>query len=204
MSGLDDANEEWTPTIVTNSSTEDRGLVDATLAGDADAFRVLVERDSAPVIRVCSRILGDATEAQDVAQEAFVRAYQALATFRGDGAFRSWVTRIAARQAVARLATRPDVLRLDGRDGTEGWAATLKSKDDLEQGTLDEEWRQTIRAAVAALPIQQREVVALRFFRDLSLEEIAEITRSPIGTVKSRLHRGLAALRDRVTSRLAE
>lgn len=189
---------------MSGSRTEDRRLVDATLAGDAEAFRVLVERESALVIGVSRRILGDSSEAEDVAQEAFLRAYKALATFRGDGSFGSWVTRIAVRQSVARLATRGDVVRLDSQEGAESLAATLRSVDNLEQGSLDREWREAIRAAVVSLPSQQRDVIALRFFRDLSLEEIAELTSSPIGTVKSRLHRAIAALRDRLMSRSAE
>jgi RNA polymerase sigma-70 factor (ECF subfamily) len=189
---------------VTDPRTEDRRLVDATLAGDTESFRVLVERESGFVIGVCGRILGDATEAQDVAQETFLRSYQALATFRGDGTFRSWVTRIAVRQSVARLATRREALHLDLEDGSEGLAATLTSEDDLEQASLDLELRRSIQQAVAALPPHQRDVVAMRFFGDLSLDEIAEATSSPIGTVKSRLHRGLATLRDRLISRQAE
>ena len=71
------------------------------LAGDGEAFRVLVEREQGPVIVVCRRITGDPDEAQDAAQEAFVRAFRALATFRGDGPFGAWVSRIATRVALA-------------------------------------------------------------------------------------------------------
>jgi RNA polymerase sigma-70 factor (ECF subfamily) len=181
--------------------TEDRSLIDATLAGDTAAFAILVQRNSRQVIGACSRILGDPSEAEDIAQEAFLRAYQALATFRGDGSFRAWVTRIAVRQAIARFASRRDALPLDREDGSEGLGATLMSEDDLERTSLDLELRHEIVAAVATLPINQREAIALRFFHDLSLAEIAELTGSPVGTVKSHLHRGLATLRTRIKAR---
>jgi len=82
----------------------DRALVDAVLAGDRDVYRLLVERESGAVIGVCLRVLGDPDEAQDAAQDAFVRAYRSLAGYRGDGTFGAWVGRIARRIAVARAA----------------------------------------------------------------------------------------------------
>jgi RNA polymerase sigma-70 factor (ECF subfamily) len=188
-------------TIVMTPPTEDRALVDATLAGDTAAFAILVERNSRRVISACSRILGDPTEAEDVAQDAFLRAYEALATFRGTGSFRAWVTRIAVRQAIARSMARRTALPIEGEDGAEGLAATLRSVDDVEQDSLDAELRREIMAAVAALPVNQREAIALRFVRDLSVAEIAELTGRPIGTVKSHLHRGMATLQARFRSR---
>lgn len=175
----------------------DRQLVDTVLAGDSEVFRVLVDRESRPVIGICRRILGDPDEAQDVAQEAFIRAYRALATFRGDGPFGAWVTRIAVRLAVARLAARRDALRVHPVEA-DGWAALLGPGDDPEARTLGLERRRAIEAAIAALPPPQREVVALRFYGDLSIEEIAHTTSTPLGTVKSRLHRALASLRERL------
>jgi RNA polymerase sigma-70 factor, ECF subfamily len=181
----------------------DRQLVDVVLAGDREAFRVLVERESRSVIGACRRVLGDADEAEDVAQEAFLRAFTALATYRGDGSFGAWVSRIAVRLAVARLAAHPQVAWLDP-ETADGWASPLRSDDDPQARALDLEWRQAIQQAIAALPQSQRSVVALRFYGDLTLEEIAEATSTPLGTVKSRLHRGLAGLRDQLPSRSAQ
>ena len=161
---------------------------------------MLVERESRAVIGICGRILGDPIEAQDTAQDAFAQAYQALATFRGDGPFGAWLRRIAIRVAVARLAARRDVVRLDGQT-VDPRAATLKSPDDPEAQVLHAEERAAIFHAVAALPTSQREVVLLRFYGDLSLQEIADATSHPIGTVKSRLSRGMTSLRDQLTSR---
>lgn len=183
-------------------TTTDRQVVDAVLAGDREAFRLLVERESQPVIGTCRRILGDPIEAQDAAQDAFTQAYQALATFRGDGAFGAWLHRIAVRVAIGRLAARRDLITLDG-ETIDPRAAMLASDDDPESAVLDVEDRAAILAAVTALPEPQRDVVMLRFYGDFSLEEIARFTRHPVGTVKSRLSRGVASLRDQLTPRSA-
>ena len=100
--------------LVIEPTTSDRHVIDAVLAGDREAFRVLVERESQTVIGVCRQILRDPVEAHDVAQDTFVQAYQALATFRGDGPFGAWLRRIAVRAAIGRLAARPDLITLDG------------------------------------------------------------------------------------------
>jgi RNA polymerase sigma-70 factor, ECF subfamily len=178
----------------------DRQVIDAVLGGDRDAFRVLVERESGLVIEASRRILRDPVEAQDVAQDAFVLAFQALATFRGDGPFGAWVRRIAVRAAMARLASRPDLVWLDGDEG-QSQASTLRSHDDPAGYALETEYRTTVIEAIRQLPTPQRAVVMLRFYGDLTLEEIAIATGHPIGTVKSRLSRGVAGLRDQVAPR---
>jgi RNA polymerase sigma-70 factor (ECF subfamily) len=158
---------------------------------------MLVERESKPVLGVCRRILGDPDEAQDAAQDAFVRAYRSLATFRGDGSFGAWVTRIAVRTSVARLADRGPLVQMDPADA-EVWRPAAP-EDEPETRALAGERRQAVMGAIGALPESQREVVALRFYGDLSLDEIASATQVPVGTVKSRLHRALATLRGQVS-----
>jgi RNA polymerase sigma-70 factor, ECF subfamily len=171
----------------------DRALVDAVLAGDRDVYRLLVERESSAVIGVCLRVLGDPDEAQDAAQDAFVRAYRSLAGYRGDGTFGAWVGRIARRIAVARAAGA-------GRRITTAVEAAAEhvsdgAADPLEY-VVDVEQTARLRQAVDRLPASQRQVVALRFFQDMPLERIAVETNVPLGTVKSRLHRALARLRE--------
>jgi RNA polymerase sigma-70 factor (ECF subfamily) len=168
-------------------------LVDAVLAGDRDAYRLLVERESRTVIGVCLKVLGDPDEAQDAAQDAFVQAFRSLAGYRGDGTFGAWVGRIARRIAVARASSA-------GRRATTDIDAAA---DDLRdeaadplRHVMDVERSARLRTAVDALPDDQRQVVTLRFFQDMPLERIAVETNVPLGTVKSRLHRGLARLRD--------
>jgi RNA polymerase sigma-70 factor (ECF subfamily) len=191
-----------TRTNETGATTDDRTIVDAVLDGDRDAYRVLVDREGAAVVAACARILGDRAEAEDVAQEAFVIAYRSLGTWRADGAFGAWLSRIAVRLAIRRAGTRRQVTWLDplaaeaDQPGRERFR-TMGSGDAVDPATtmLRSERDAEVRAAVASLDEPYREVVALRFFADRSLAEIAVATDRPLGTVKTHLHRGLARLR---------
>ena len=192
---------------------DDHAIVQAVLAGDRDAFRSLVEDESAAVVRACHRILGDLHEAEDAAQEAFVTAYRSLASWRGDGPFGAWLTRIAVRIALRQAGRRRAVTWLDpasaadgtGGDATSAAAASAAmaavSSTDPSLLAVRAERASDIRQAVAALPEPYREVVVLRFFGELSLEEIARQTERPLGTVKTHLHRGLLRLRATVDQR---
>jgi RNA polymerase sigma-70 factor, ECF subfamily len=172
---------------------DERAAVDAVLRGDREAFRVLVERESAAVIRACHRVLGDLHEAEDAAQEAFVTAFRSLAGWRGDGPFGAWLTRIAVRIAVRRAKSRRDVTWIDPADPASG--IDLPGGQDPLASTLRAERAAGVRNAVSRLDEPYREVVALRFFGELTLDEIATQTGRPLGTVKTHLHRGLLRLR---------
>ena len=172
-----------------DEAVDARGLVEAVLAGDRNAFRVLVEREQVAVYRTCLRILGRPHDAEDVAQESFVMAFRSLGTYRGDGPLGGWLMRIAMRQAYRRLGQRRETSELSpelplGSPGSDPLAATLAGERQRE-----------VRLAVAALREPYREVVALRFFGELSLEEIAATTQRPLNTVKTHLRRGLERLR---------
>lgn len=193
-----------TGVIVTGqgTTTDDRSTVDAVLAGDRDAFRSLVEREGPAIVSACARVLGDRSEAEDVAQEAFVIAYRSLSSWRAEGAFGAWLSRIAIRLAIRRAAQRKQVTWLDplAADGDQPNQTRFRmggSSDAVDPAhTLIRSERDAqLRAAVASLDEPYREVVALRFFAERSLNEIAEATDRPLGTVKTHLHRGLARLR---------
>jgi RNA polymerase sigma-70 factor (ECF subfamily) len=161
-----------------------------------------VDREGPAIVAACARILGDRAEAEDVAQEAFVIAYRSLGAWRADGAFGAWLSRIAVRLAIRRSQARRQVTWLDplaaeaDQPGQERFR-TMGSGDAVDPATtmLRSERDAAVRAAVASLDEPYREVVALRFFAERSLAEIAEATDRPLGTVKTHLHRGLARLR---------
>ena len=191
-----------------------RRAVDAVLAGDLDAFRFLVERESASVVRACHRVLGDLHEAEDAAQDAFVIAYRSLASWRGDGSFGAWLGRIAVRNAVRRAKARRSLARIDPTDpdlvlGSSPGDATahtdraslaalalgMRGATDPALVSLRAERADQLRRAVTQLDEPYRETLMLRFYAELSLAEIAVETGRPIGTVKTHLFRGLARLR---------
>ena len=145
------------------------------------------------MVRACYRILGSLPEAEDVAQEAFVIAFRSLGTWRGDGPFGAWLARIAVRLAVRQAARRRPVAWLD--PAAAGGRSEGPAGDDPAVHALRDERAASVRSAVARLDEPYREVVALRFFGDLSLAEIAAVSGRPIGTVKTHLHRGLLRLR---------
>ena len=192
----------WLVATDDGAPTDDRRIVEAVLAGDREAFRRLVEREGPSVVAACARVLGDRSEAEDVAQEAFVIAYRSLGSWRADGAFGAWLSRIAVRLAVRRAAQRKQVTWLDpiaaeaDQVGRERFrTATGHDAVDPAHTVLRSERDAHLRAAVAALDEPYREVVAMRFFAERSLAEIADATDRPLGTVKTHLHRGLARLR---------
>ena len=196
----------------TTAAWDERAIVDAVLAGDREAFRRLVERESVALVRACHRILGDRSDAEDAAQEALVTAYRQLASWRGDGPFGAWLMRIGIRIALRQAGKRKTVTWRDPLGGgspvgsgqpvdpitraTDQAAIESAPLTDPAMLSMRAERATELRAAVTALPEPYREVVALRFFGDATLDEIARVTDRPLGTVKTHLHRGLARLRN--------
>ncbi len=170
---------------------DDRALVRAVLDGDRDAFRPLVEREAVAVYRACLRIMGEPADAEDVAQESMVIGYRSLASFRGDGPLGAWLVRIATRQAYRRLAQRRDTADLAAIPEPAGANLLAEPLGAL----IATERARELRAGVASLPEPYRETVALRFFGELALDEIAAATGRPLNTVKTHLRRGLERLR---------
>jgi len=196
-----DARALTTPSALAN--LDERRVVQAVLDGDRDAFRILVDRESASVVRACYRVLADMHEAEDIGQEAFVTADRSLATWRGDGPFGAWLTRIAVRLAIRELGRRRAVtwLRSPADGGMlDETVATLPASphSQPEHVVINAERASATRRAVASLDEPYREVVSLRFFGERSLEEIAILTGRPLSTVKTHLRRGLLRLRDHV------
>ena len=172
-----------------DAGVDDQAVVDAVLAGDREAFRVIVERGQGPVYRACLRVLGSVPEAEDAAQESFVTAFRSLGTYRGEGPLQAWLVRIATRHAFRRRAQRRPTTNLDVTS-----SAPTPALSDPLVATLANERRAAVRSAVAALDEPYREVVALRYFGELSLDEVALATGRPLNTIKTQLRRGLQRL----------
>jgi RNA polymerase sigma-70 factor (ECF subfamily) len=171
----------------------DEELVEAVQFGDSSAFDVLVERWGRKIQNAIYRVVGSEDEARDLCQEAFLKAYRSLGSFKGEARFSSWLYQIALNLCRDRLRRRR------GR--------TLVSLDELEAGAMTgdapnphelaeaNDLSRAVAAAVAQLPEEQREVIVLKQYQDLTFVEIAEILDVPVSTVKTRLYRGLVQLR---------
>lgn len=176
----------------------DQQLVERVQAGEKAAFDVLVRKYQHRVLKLVSRFVNDASEAEDVAQEAFIKAYRALASFRGDSAFYTWLYRIAintAKNALVSNRRRPVDFDLDLQDPEQyDRHARLKEGDTPEGVLLTEEIRTVVERAMEQLPEDLRTAIVLRELEGLSYEEIAAAMDCPVGTVRSRIFRAREAI----------
>ena len=173
------------------SEIDERALIQRCIAGDATAFEPLVEKYRQRVWRLAYQVLHDREEAWDVAQEAFVRAFHSLPSFRGQSAFYTWLFRITVNVATDRHRQRGAQARAFGpeRVSEEEWARTTPDPGGgPEQQAARKEQRERIRSALDALPPKARTIIMLSDVEGLSYREIAEVLNCPIGTVMSRLH----------------
>jgi RNA polymerase sigma-70 factor (ECF subfamily) len=170
---------------------DERELIQRCIAGDASAFEPLVEKYRQRVWRLAYQVLHDREEAWDVAQEAFVRAFHSLSSFRGQSAFYTWLFRITVNVATDRHRQRGAQTRAFGpeRVTEEEWARTTPDPGGgPDQEAARAEQRERIRHALDALPPKARTIIMLSDVEGLSYREIAEVLNCPIGTVMSRLH----------------
>jgi RNA polymerase sigma-70 factor, ECF subfamily len=176
----------------------DQQLVERVQKGDKVAFDLLVRKYQHRVLKLVSRFVNDAAEAEDVAQEAFLKAYRALPAFRGDSAFYTWLYRIAINTAKNTLVSnrrRPVDFDLDLQDPEQhDRQAMLKDADTPEGVLLTDEIRGVVERALEQLPEDLRTAIVLRELEGLSYEEIAEAMDCPVGTVRSRIFRAREAI----------
>jgi RNA polymerase sigma-70 factor (ECF subfamily) len=180
-------------------------------AGEAAAFNRLVEERSGEVYALLYRLTEDTEEARDLTQETFLRAFQAIANFRGEADLRTWLYRIAINQARNRWRwwrrrKREQMVSLDASDRDDAQPLGLRLCDttqaDPEQTTLARERESSLRKALRSLGTHYREAVILRDIEGLSYEEIAATLEISVGTVKSRIARGRLELRRKLESSL--
>jgi RNA polymerase sigma-70 factor (ECF subfamily) len=176
----------------------DEELVAACLGGEESAFEVLVGRWDRKIRGAIYRIVGSEEEARDLCQEAFIKAYRHLGTFKQEARFSSWLYQIALNLCRDRLRRRKlrTTVSLDELDeGGHSKVETGPSPFDVLEGR---DLSRRVAAAVAALPEEQREVIVLKEYQGLTFLEIATVLDVPISTVKTRLYRGLVLLRGRL------
>jgi len=175
-----------------SDAAPDEELVRRYLAGDAQAFAILVDRHSPRVYNVALRMLGDPDEARDATQDAFLTVVRKAKQFRGEAAFSTWLHRIAVNACydILRKRRRQPLLRRvdDEADAIPETGPSVADHADEAAGSID------VSRALQAIPHEYRIVLVLADVQDLPYEEIARTLDVPIGTVKSRIHRGRVAL----------
>ena len=185
----------------------DQQLVEKAQRGDKQAFELLVIKYQRKLERLLSRVIRDPAEIEDVAQEAFIKAYRALPNFRGDSAFYTWLYRIGintAKNYLIALGRRaPTSTEFDSEEA-EGFedATGLRDINTPESELASKQIAQTVNDAIAALPEELRTAITLRELDGLSYEEIAQIMNCPIGTVRSRIFRAREAVAEKLRPQL--
>lgn len=181
----------------------DQLLVERAQRGDKHAFELLVSKYQRKLARLLSRFIRDPAEVEDVAQEAFIKAYRALPSFRGDSAFYTWLYRIGINTAknylVAMGRRAPTTTEFDSEEAEnfEG-GGLLHDINTPESELMTKEIAQTVNEAMEALPEELKTAIMLREIEGLSYEDIANIMNCPIGTVRSRIFRAREAIAARL------
>jgi RNA polymerase sigma-70 factor (ECF subfamily) len=167
--------------------------------GDQNAFSEIVELYKDKVYLLCYRMLGNRHEAEDIAQEAFIRAYINIDSYNIDKKFSTWLYRIATNLSIDRIRKKKPDFYLDAEvKGTEGLTMYSQVAADIalpEEELESLELQQSVQAEILKLPEKYRAVILLKYIEELSLKEISEILGLPISTIKTRIHRGREALR---------
>lgn len=180
----------------------DQLLVERVQKGDKHAFDLLIQKYQHRIISLVSRYVSDSSEAQDVAQEAFIKAYRAIGRFRGDSAFYTWLYRIAintAKNWIVAKNRRPPASDIDAVEAEQyGMSDRLKETSTPENELLREEIERTVYDTIAELPEDLRTAIMLREMDGMSYEEIATTMECPIGTVRSRIFRAREAIDEKL------
>ncbi|PCK08505.1 MAG: RNA polymerase sigma factor RpoE [Alteromonadaceae bacterium] len=176
----------------------DQQLVERVQKGDNRAFDLLVLKYQHKILSIISRYVKDSAEVQDVAQEAFIKAYRAIGNFRGDSAFYTWIYRIAINTAKNHLVSRgrrPPASDVEVEDAEfYGGGDRLKDVGSPERHLMRDQLESVVFKAIQSLPEDLRTAVTLREMEGLSYEEIAETMDCPVGTVRSRIFRAREAI----------
>jgi RNA polymerase sigma-70 factor, ECF subfamily len=180
------------------SGAADLALIRRVQQGDRSAFDLLVVKYQHKIVKLIMRYVRDSAEALDVAQEAFLKAYRAAPSFRGDSAFYTWLYRIAintAKNHLVALGRRPMTFDIDTQDPEQSVILNeLREIDTPEAVAQSDDVRDAINRAIHALPEELRTAILLREIEGMSYEEIAATMECPVGTVRSRIFRAREAI----------
>jgi RNA polymerase sigma-70 factor (ECF subfamily) len=181
-----------------SSQDTDQVLIEHIFKGRQEAYDLLVLRYQQKILSLVRRLVRDPHEAEDVAQEVFIKAYKALSGFRGESSFYTWLYRIAlntAKNYLSAMGRRPPSSDIDIDDGSQTQVPEpLVQVENPENAQLVEELRNQIHGVIQRLPEELRTAFTLREFNGLSYEEIAQVMNSPVGTVRSRIFRAREAI----------
>lgn len=185
-----------------SEAAADQELVSRVQAGDKRSFDLLVLKYQNRIVKLISRFVHDPMEAQDVAQEAFIKAFRAIDSFRGDSAFYTWLYRIATNAAKNHLVSqsrRPPSGGVDVAEAEQYAVDTrLKEKTTPEGLVMTEELKRVIFHTISSLPDDLREAITLREIENMSYEDIALVMGCPVGTVRSRIFRARDAIDQKI------
>ena len=186
-----------------NNAELDKDLVLRVQQGDKSAYDLLVIKYQHRIIQLVNRYVKDPSEAQDVAQEAFIKAYRALGNFRGDSAFYTWLYRIAINTAKNYLVSRSrrySDYQVDIQDAEQVEnAPQLKAMETPEYLLMNDEIVKVIKSAIEKLPEEMKVAIMLREFEGMSYEDIAQTMECPVGTVRSRIFRAREAIDEKLS-----
>ncbi|GGL64493.1 RNA polymerase sigma factor SigW [Sporolactobacillus putidus] len=178
---------------------KEKRLIRRVKKGDHQAFAELVDRYKNSVFAICLRMVGNRQEAEDLSQETFIRAYKHIDQFDNDRNFSTWLFRIATNLSIDSLRRKKPSVSLDAElPGAEGLALKelLSGGETMpDEQIVRAEMEKIIQHEISLLPEKYRSAVILKYIEDLSLKEISEIMGIPVGTVKTRIHRGREMLR---------
>jgi RNA polymerase sigma-70 factor (ECF subfamily) len=178
----------------------DEELIEACRAGESSAFEVLVSRWEDKIRGAAWRVLGSEEEAREVAHEAFVKAYGALAGFKSEARFSSWLYQIALNLCRDRLRRRKTRATVSLEQLEENGPVLVERRPGAQEQLIQDDLASAVRRAIECLPAEQREIVILKEYQGLTFLEIAQALDVPVSTVKTRLYRGLGQLRLRLES----
>ncbi len=180
---------------------EERAWIKQARAGDQEAFARLVDAYKVSIYNLAYRMLGNVSEAEEAAQETFLRAYRQLSTYQLDRRFSTWLLSIASHYCIDRLRRRR--FNWVSLDELEPWQWPASHEPRPEETVLRQEKRDEVRQMLDLLPEQYRAAVILRYWYDLSYQEIAEVTDTTVSAVKSRLHRARRMLANKMIAHSA-